>query len=107
MTRSRTADALAGFLAAAVALGMAELATGITGGASLIVEVGDVIVERTPGPVIKWAIGLLGTNDKPFLLASARAFTFSASTGSSNQYGRNCSIAGPHSSEAGPAGPRV
>lgn len=70
MTRSRSADALAGFLAAAVALGMAELAAGITGGASLIVEVGDVIVERTPGPVIKWAIGLLGTNDKPFLLGT-------------------------------------
>ena len=33
-------------------------------------EVGDVIVERTPGPVVKWAIDLLGTKDKPFLLLS-------------------------------------
>ncbi len=61
---------LAGLIAAAVALGAAELAAGLTGGASLIVEVGDVVVERTPGPVVKWAIDLLGTNDKPFLLAS-------------------------------------
>lgn len=68
--RSRSADMLAGLIAAAVALGAAELAAGLTGGASLIVEVGDVIVERTPGPVVKWAIDLLGTNDKPFLLAS-------------------------------------
>ena len=70
MTRSRSADALAGFLAAAVALGMAELAAGLTGGASLIVEVGDVIVDRTPSPIVKWAINLLGTNDKPVLLAT-------------------------------------
>ena len=61
---------VAGLVAAAVALGAAELAAGVTGGASLIVEVGDVVVERTPGPVVKWAIDLLGTNDKPFLLAS-------------------------------------
>ncbi|MDA0351332.1 MAG: molybdopterin-dependent oxidoreductase [Chloroflexi bacterium] len=70
MIRSKSADAIAGLLAAAVALAMAELAAGVTGGASLIVEVGDVIVDRTPGPVIKWAIGLLGTNDKPFLLGT-------------------------------------
>lgn len=70
MTRNRPADMLAGLIAAAVALGAAELAAGLTGGASLIVEVGDVIVDRTPGPVVKWAIDLLGTNDKPFLLAS-------------------------------------
>jgi len=70
MTRSRTADAVSGFVAAAVALGVAELAAAVTGGASLIVEVGDVIVDKTPGPVVKWAIDLLGTNDKPFLLWS-------------------------------------
>lgn len=70
MNRSRSADMLAGLIAAAVALGAAELTAGLSGGASLIVEVGDVIVERTPGPVVKWAIDLLGTNDKPFLLAS-------------------------------------
>jgi hypothetical protein len=70
MTRSRTADMLSGLLAAAVALGAAEFTSGLTNGASLIVEVGDQIVARTPGPVIKWGIELLGTNDKPFLLWS-------------------------------------
>ena len=70
MSRSRAADMTAGLIAAAVALGAGELASGITGGASLIVEVGDVIVDNTPGPVVKAAIDALGTNDKPFLLAS-------------------------------------
>ena len=70
MPRSYPADMLAGLLAAAVALGAGELASGITGGASLIVEVGDVIVDHAPGSVVKAAIDALGTKDKPFLLAS-------------------------------------
>ena len=70
MGRSWQADTVAGLLAAAVALGAGEFASGLTGGASLIVEVGDVIVDYTPGSVVKAAIDALGTNDKPFLLAS-------------------------------------
>ncbi|MGE3960771.1 MAG: molybdopterin-dependent oxidoreductase [Dehalococcoidia bacterium] len=68
--RSRPMDALAGFTAAAVALGVTELLAALAGTPSIVVAVGNVIVDRTPGPVVKWAIDLLGTNDKPFLLAT-------------------------------------
>ena len=70
MTRFRNYDALTGFLAAALALGTAELMAGITGANSLIVAVGDFFVDYTPGPIVKAAIEALGTNDKPALLLS-------------------------------------
>ena len=68
MTKLRNFDALAGLLAAALALGTAELMAGITGTGSLIVAVGNVVVDNTPGSVVKAAIEALGTNDKPALL---------------------------------------
>lgn len=70
MQRSRKRDALAGLVAAAVALGVAELLAAIVGVRSLIVAVADVVVDLTPGPVVKATIEALGTNDKPFLLAT-------------------------------------
>ena len=63
-------DALAGLLAAAVALAVVELMAAVTGDVSLIVAVGNVVVDYTPGPMVKWAIDLLGTKDKPVLLAT-------------------------------------
>ncbi len=60
--------ALAGALAAAVALGFAELAAGVLGTQSLILAVGSFIVDATPGPVVKAAIAALGTNDRTFLI---------------------------------------
>lgn len=68
MTNGRAA--LAGALAAAVALGFAELAAGLLGAQSLILAVGSVVVDVTPGPVVKAAIEALGTNDKLFLITS-------------------------------------
>jgi len=68
--RNRLMDSLAGLAAAALALGVAELIAALAGTSSLIVAVGDQVVDRTPGPVVKWAIDLLGTNDKPVLLAT-------------------------------------
>ncbi|MEZ4504182.1 MAG: molybdopterin-dependent oxidoreductase [Dehalococcoidia bacterium] len=68
MERSRYRDAIAGFLAAGVALGVAELVAGLTGGTSLIVAVGNVVVDNTPGSLVKAAIDALGSNDKPALL---------------------------------------
>lgn len=70
MSRLRNFDALSGLLAAAFALGVAELMAGITGANSLIVAVGDVFVDYTPGPIVKATIEALGTNDKPALLLS-------------------------------------
>ena len=65
---SKTQAAVAGAVAAAVALGLAELVAAFFGGLSLIVAVGNVIVDVTPGPVVKTAIEALGTWDKPALL---------------------------------------
>jgi len=70
MSRLRNFDAVAGMLAAALALGVAELMAGLTGANSLIVGVGNVFVDYTPGPIVNASIDALGTNDKPFLLGS-------------------------------------
>src|SRR5690606_1599936 len=68
--RNRLLDSLAGLAAAAVALGLAEFIAALVGATSPIVAVGNVVVDRTPGPVVKWAIDLFGTNDKPILLTT-------------------------------------
>src|SRR5690606_9396159 len=47
-----------------------ELAAGLFGVPSLVVSVGNQVVDRTPGPVVKAAIDLLGTADKPVLIAT-------------------------------------
>ncbi|MEX1023179.1 MAG: molybdopterin-dependent oxidoreductase [Dehalococcoidia bacterium] len=68
MTRSRVVDAVAGLLAAAVALAAGEAASALIGGPSPVVAVGDVVVDYAPGGLVKAAIELLGTRDKPALL---------------------------------------
>lgn len=61
--------AAVGVLAAGVALGVGELLSGLSNRMpSLIVRVGDVFIENTPGFLEKWAIDTLGTNDKPALI---------------------------------------
>ena len=68
-TPSRRRAALAGLLAAAIALGTAELvAGGLPGSPSLVVAVGDVVVDLVPLGVERAAINLFGTADKPVLL---------------------------------------
>ena len=66
-------DAVAGALAAAIALGVGELVAAVLQGASLVIAVGVVFVDYTPGAVVKAAIDALGENDKPFLIASVTA----------------------------------
>lgn len=74
MDRRKTWDTLAGLLAAAVALGSGELAASVLRGSSLLVAVGDVIVDYAPGPLAEATIATLGTNDKPaFLLVVTAA----------------------------------
>ncbi len=73
VTRDTRLDAVAGLLAAAVALGVGELVAAVLQGASMVVAVGDVFVDYTPGAVVKAAIDALGENDKPFLIASVTA----------------------------------
>ena len=62
-------SAVAGVLAAALALGVCELFAGLVPGVpSLVVAVGGVVVDGVPKPVKDLAIGLFGTADKPALL---------------------------------------
>lgn len=66
---ARGPAALAGLLATAVALGLAELVAGLTRGTeSLVVAVGDVVVGAVPGWLERWAIATFGTADKPALI---------------------------------------
>jgi len=63
--RRRLLAALAGLLAAAVALGVAELVAALVGPASSpVVAVGDAVITLTPEPVKEFAIRTFGANDK-------------------------------------------
>jgi len=58
-----------GVISAGVALGIGELMSGLSNRIpSLIVRVGDVVIDNAPGSVERWAIDTLGTNDKPALI---------------------------------------
>ncbi|MGY2067843.1 molybdopterin-dependent oxidoreductase [Blastococcus sp. SYSU DS0619] len=66
---SRGGAALAGVAAVAVALGVAELVAGLIPRApSLVIAVGDAVVDSVPGSVEQWAIATLGEADKPVLI---------------------------------------
>ncbi len=57
--------ALAGLLAAAVALGVAQLVSALTGPSSApVIAVGDTVITLTPEPVKQFAIRTFGENDK-------------------------------------------
>ncbi|MFC6714881.1 hypothetical protein [Branchiibius cervicis] len=68
---SRVRAALAGVLAAAVAMGLAHLLAAIVDPAtSPVLVIGSAVIDRTPTPLKDWAIEHFGTNDKTVLLAS-------------------------------------
>ena len=68
--------ALAGLLAAAVALGAAELLAAIVGpAASPVVAVGDAVITVTPEPVKAVAIRWFGANDKIALVVGTLVLT--------------------------------
>ena len=63
------AGAVAGMLAAAVAIGVGQLAAGLTvPQASPVVAVGQAAIDLTPAPVKDFAISSFGTADKTVLL---------------------------------------
>lgn len=65
----RALAALAGLLAAAVAIGVAELVAGFVGpAASPVIAVGDAVIARTPQPVTAFAIATFGRHDKTALV---------------------------------------
>ncbi len=55
-------------MAAAVALGVSELAAGLLGLPSLIEGMGNWVIDVVPTSVKEWAIATFGTNDKLVLL---------------------------------------
>jgi DMSO/TMAO reductase YedYZ molybdopterin-dependent catalytic subunit len=59
---------LAGVVAAAIALAVGELVAALLGIKSLVLAVGDVIVENAPGWLASEAIGTLGDKNKPTLI---------------------------------------
>jgi hypothetical protein len=66
---SRSRAAWSGALAAAFALGISELAAGAAGLPSLVVAVGDWVIDSVPASVKEWAISTFGTNDKVVLVS--------------------------------------
>ena len=63
--------AMAGLLAVAVMLGVGELVAGmLSDGRSLVVALGDVVIDNVPGWVERVVISTLGSRDKPFLIAN-------------------------------------
>src|SRR5437773_12511844 len=61
--------AVAGVLAAAVAIGAAQLVAGLTAPqASPVLAVGQAAIDLTPPPVKNFAISAFGSNDKTVLL---------------------------------------
>ena len=63
--------AAAGVLAVAVVLGVAELlAALLPASRSLVIAVGDTVIDLVPGWLERAVISTLGGNDKPFLLAN-------------------------------------
>ena len=74
---SRGWGALCGLLAAALAMGIAQLIAGISvPAASPVIDVGSVAINHTPLPVKVWATSTFGTNDKTVLLTGVFVIVF-------------------------------
>ncbi|MFQ5557634.1 MAG: molybdopterin-dependent oxidoreductase [Acidimicrobiales bacterium] len=72
----RWAGFIAGGIGAALALSFGELVDGISERTpSLVVAVGEVIVDYTPGDAVATSIDKLGTNQKPLLLTGITVVT--------------------------------
>lgn len=64
------AGAAAGTVAAGVGLGAGELFAGFSDSIpSLVVAIGELVIDRTPGDLVEAGIQASGTNDKPLLIA--------------------------------------
>ncbi|MGB6573610.1 MAG: hypothetical protein WBF20_18210, partial [Trebonia sp.] len=69
--------AVCGVLAAAVAIGIAQLVAGVSiPNASPVIAVGQVAINLTPLPVKNWAITTFGSNDKNALLTGVVVVVF-------------------------------
>ena len=69
-TFGRSREALTGLLTAGLALAVGEFGAGVSRSlVSPVAAVGNLIVDRAPGSVVRTSIRLLGTAQKPMLLA--------------------------------------
>ncbi len=73
--------ALAGLAAIAVGLAASELVARLVDGGSLVIAIGDFIIDNSPRAVSQWAIDTFGTNDKPVLIAGVTVVTLLVGTG--------------------------
>ena len=65
----------AGVVAAAVGLAVGEFLAAVSGIASPVASVGDLVVDATPGPVVRRTIAWFGTAQKPLLLTGVVVVT--------------------------------
>ncbi len=73
---TRVRDGLSGAGAAALGLGVSELAAGLFAGFPSLVEgLGNWVIDASPKPVKDWAIAVFGTNDKLVLLIGIAVVT--------------------------------
>ena len=71
LAETRNRAALTGAVSVGLALGLTELATGIFDNLPwLPVAAADRVIDFTPAPVVHFAISVLGTNDKLFLVSA-------------------------------------
>ena len=71
VTLARWVGITAGVVSAGVALGVGELLSGLSSRVpSLVIAVGELFVDVTPGAFVESGIQAAGTNDKPILLAT-------------------------------------
>jgi DMSO/TMAO reductase YedYZ molybdopterin-dependent catalytic subunit len=78
--RRRALAALAGLLAAGLALGVGELVAGLIGPqSSPVVAIGDTVITLTPEPVKQFAIATFGEHDKAALVVGTLVLTALAS----------------------------
>jgi DMSO/TMAO reductase YedYZ molybdopterin-dependent catalytic subunit len=75
VTTTPARDALSGAVAAALALGVSELAAGLFGLPSLIEGLGNWVIDTVPPDVKDWAIATFGANDKLALLIGIAVVT--------------------------------
>src|SRR5690242_1174744 len=69
--------AVCGMIAAAVAMGVAQLLAGLTiPQSSPVLAVGQAVIDKTPLPVKDWATSTFGNNDKTALLTGVLVILF-------------------------------
>src|SRR5512146_819 len=76
------AGALSGLIAAAAAMGVAQLLAGLTTPASSpVLAVGQAVIDATPLPVKNWATSTFGTGDKTVLIGGVLILLFAFAAG--------------------------